>query len=198
MAQRVDDFIHILPRLEHRARGYTREDWAKSPFNVGHSHFLPDLPLPQPDSLRCWRCKRELPLEKHWFALRTSLDRRGYQVLHPYCYDCRMELWQRTLKHPLYSRQVESYFRNVVRKNRSANDCVWGVDHHDLVELFIKQEGKCARTGLPLTLGRDQVRDARVVRINSGWNFTVNNIEIVAASCIKRGRPRARRFTVRT
>lgn len=117
------------------------------------------------------------------FTRRVQLE-----VYHPRCSACREEALHELQTDPLYAPSLDKLGRALRRrivKNVASNPdrpVVIGFAADDVIALWIKQAGRCALTGVPLTCETGAATDARVDRKNASGNFTLDNIQLVTAT----------------
>lgn len=88
------------------------------------------------------------------------------------------------------SASYQSFLRNLYSQSMSANkkgrngkQIAWNITPEDLIELWEKQEGKCALSGTYLTHHRDgsgkKEHNASIDRIRPDLDYTPENIQLV-------------------
>lgn len=150
--------------------------------------------------LKCFRCRRDLPLEQFQplFGVSSSLKNlnpsiRRSAALHPHCYKCREQEKGEWVSHPKYSPALDRFWTGVMQRvipSARTRGLLVAIDKDDLLGLFLRQEGRCALTGIEMdwhakgTTGRGQrTRTAPSVdRIDSHGNYTLDNIQIVLSA----------------
>lgn len=171
---------------------------AGKPYNyrAAKLHFV-DLFDARATHARCFRCHRELPIEQFQpiFGVSRSLKTirpsiRRQTALHPHCWKCREQDKGEWTAHPKYSPGLDRYWSTVmsrVHAGARTRGLLVAVDKDDLLGLFLKQDGRCALTGLDMDwrakggAGRGQraLTAPSVDRIDSHGNYTLDNIHIV-------------------
>lgn len=159
-------------------------------------HFV-DLLDTRATHVNCFRCHRDLPIDQ--FAplfnvssglksIRRSIRRQT--ALHPHCWKCRAQEKGAWTSHPKYSPSLDRYWTTMIQRvHRGARErgILVAIDKDDLLGLFLKQDGKCAFTGIEMDWrakgGNGRGQKARtapsVDRIDSHGNYTLDNIHIV-------------------
>lgn len=159
-------------------------------------HFV-DLLNPNATHARCFRCGRDLPIDQFQplFGVSSSLKSikpsiRRQAALHPHCWLCRKQEHGEWTAHPKYSPALDRFWSGVmprINANARSRGILVAIDKDDLLGLYLKQDGRCALTGLEMdwrtkgSLGRGQraMRAPSVDRIDSNGNYTLDNIHIV-------------------
>jgi hypothetical protein len=161
-------------------------------------HCIPSYSSTEPKLLECHKCGHHLPQDRFKRLSENrgiivsggSAGRGGFILyLHPWCHDCRRVARRDVIRHPHYSRGVDKYFYHrmaSVKSGARSRNIVVALDHDDILRASLNQGNKCAITRLPMTFavkgddlgGRMQ---ASVDRIDSRWNYTIDNIQIVCA-----------------
>lgn len=154
---------------------------------------------PEKTHVRCFRCRRDLPLDKFepMFGFRSQYEskvplRRGIQALHPLCFTCRKQQRGEWVSHPLYTPSLDRFWQEAVKKSKAganARGLVFAISKDDALGMYLRQEGKCALSGVPLVFrekgSADRSRRSRFLpsldRIDSHGNYTINNVQVVAA-----------------
>jgi hypothetical protein len=128
----------------------------------------------------------------HWRGrVGLSAQARRAVFLHRACRDCRFKAKAQWARHPLYSPSLEAFWEKRlqgVMNGAHARSIIFAIDKDDLIEMFLKQDGKCALSGLELNLrekgaaarGQRALLQPSVDRIDSAGNYTLDNIQIVA------------------
>ena len=76
-----------------------------------------------------------------------------------------------------------SWMLRMIRQRARKHGHDFSLTNEDLTKLFIKSNGKCALSGLPLTVERKNPLIASVDRINSNKGYVKGNVQLVA-SCV--------------
>jgi hypothetical protein len=76
-----------------------------------------------------------------------------------------------------------SWMLRMIRQRARKYGHDFSLTNEDLTKLFIKSNGKCALSGLPLTVERKNPLIASVDRINSDKGYVKGNVQLVA-SCV--------------
>jgi hypothetical protein len=172
------------------------------PHNYGSEHvhlaqmFGPD----EHKRFKCFRCKRDMPMDSFEPLFRVTDKIRGggrrslawVQALHPNCWTCRKQQSGQWSKHPLYLPDIDRYFTNAlsgIRASASSRGIVFAISKDDILGRYLEQGGLCNLTGMQMdfneagTIGRGKraKMTPSVDRIDSHGNYTVDNIQIVCA-----------------
>ena len=147
--------------------------------------------------LKCPRCERELPDSQFTPIYTTgrgvaeiglhSKPRVPYVYLHPLCRRCLKQRRSALCGHVLYSpalhREAEKQLTSIRSRTRASSGRVCGIDEDDVIGLYLVQEGKCALSGERLSYGRGAPLETKmsVDRIDSGGNYTADNVQLVTA-----------------
>lgn len=113
-----------------------------------------------------------------------------FRALHPSCIACRQEAHAQLKLHELYSKELA---RNCTRLSVSARagavkrGMLFALDSDDVLAMFLKQNGRCALTDLPMDWEATATnsRSARnnkapsIDRIDSKGNYAVGNVQLV-------------------
>lgn len=133
--------------------------------------------------LQCGRCRRILP--EHQFRL-ICFAGDDVGALHPFCNTCREQRRGAWINHPLYSIELDNYWRKAahsLKQGARARNIVVGIDKDDLIGLHIKQRGRCSLTGLPMNYKKKEGSKNHAApscdRIDSRGNYVLGNIQIV-------------------
>lgn len=159
----------------------------------GPFHVINWRPGHMPGYLTCFRCKRNLhedqfvPLNRIFSPLKVGQGAAAYyvQYLHPHCQVCRRQSYGQHCKHPLYTPQMDRYWSKRASAIKSASHkrgVICLIDKDDLLGQHLRQDGKCAITGVPMTcnlVANGKHSQASVDRIDSGGNYSIDNIQIV-------------------
>lgn len=138
----------------------------------------------------CLRCKEANSPYGGFDRVATNY-RTDISVYHDYCKKCRAQLRAEWEEDPLYSQELEDFWRRYmpsIRAGAYSRSIVMAVDAEDLIGLYLRQRGCCALSGLELDfrkkgkVGRANTAHLRpsVDRIDSRANYTIGNIQIVA------------------
>jgi hypothetical protein len=171
------------------------------PYNhKGAQVHLVDLFDPGATNVKCFRCERSLPIEQFQplFGVSSSLTglRRSVRrktALHPHCAMCRQQQMGQWIAHPKYSPDLDRYWSGIVSRiygGARGRGLLVAIDKDDLLGLFLKQEGRCALTGIEMDWrakggagrGNKALAAPSVDRIDSHGNYTLDNIQIVMAA----------------
>lgn len=130
----------------------------------------------------CARCKKELPLTEEFFHVSNFLA----DGFNSHCKDCRKESYhlnrkpENNLEKLLNQRVIDLKTRT--KKKRVKYDTVLDFDVPYLMDLWNKQEGKCAISNIPMTYvlydGHNNT-NVSIDRIDSLKGYTKSNIQLV-------------------
>ena len=76
-----------------------------------------------------------------------------------------------------------SWMLRMIRQRAKKHGHEFDITNEYLTKMFIKSNGKCALSGLPLTVERNNPLIASVDRINSNKGYIKGNLQLVA-SCV--------------
>ena len=138
----------------------------------------------------CARCETSLPATEEFKSIAFN-KREDVLVYHDYCRGCRNDIRSAWKANPLYSEELEQFWRQYMpglRAGAHARHMLVAIDFEDMVNLYLSQHGLCAVSGLELDLkvlgkvGRANRAHLRpsVDRIDSSGNYTIANVQIVA------------------
>lgn len=139
----------------------------------------------------CRRCSRTLPDDQFGQVGSIWRGMRYVVALHPFCWKCREQLKGEWASHPLYTPALDRFWDGRFQQLRAgarSREIFVGIEKDDVLGLFLKQEGKCALSGVPLDyrsrgggpLRKRAIYAPSVDRIDSSGNYVLNNIQIVA------------------
>ena len=156
-----------------------------------------DAEVAHATTLKCVRCKRDLPHLMFAILPGSFIDRRGTTkfrplALHPCCNTCRKQIASGFDGNKHYSPGLDRFWAKKVsslRQGARTRGVLFAIDKDDVIEQWIAQEGKCALTGMELNWketggsvrGHRSVTVPSVDRIDSHANYTKDNIQIVSA-----------------
>ena len=129
------------------------------------------------DKRLCTLCKKELPLDQFEQYPSGSCRRQ--------CEPCRMQHKQRK-RHMVMQQSHEAYLKNLYSKLKSTRKKThpWSLVPDDLINIWVKQAGKCAVSGVALTHHRDGSGvtefNASIDRINNEQGYSRDNVRLVA------------------
>jgi len=146
----------------------------------------------------CARCGRQMP-DDHYSILMNAqrirgilekTTRSGLIVLKGRCRTCRKQERGKWAKHPLYTAAMDRHFSKYtahVRGQAIGRGIFFGLQKDDVLGLYIKQEGLCALTGIPMRWGTkgERLRGTRSLngpsldRIDSAKDYTIGNVQFV-------------------
>ncbi len=163
-------------------------------FRSERVHLVPLLGGNPNLRLKCHRCSRELPEDQFFPVHRIERGlnlRKGFQALHPYCFTCRKQIRGQWIKHPGYTPALDRYWQKYmpgIRTNAKKRGLLVSVTKDDLLGMYLEQGGVCAISGIKLdwkskwsaTVTNKARRAPSVDRINSGGNYVLGNVQIVA------------------
>jgi hypothetical protein len=130
----------------------------------------------------CARCKQELPLTKEFFHVSNFLS-NGF---NSHCKTCREKSYYlsrvpvQNLRKLLDQRLIDLKTRT--KKKRIKYPTILDFDIEYLLELWDKQSGKCALSGLDMTYilyNGHTNNNVSIDRINSLKGYTKDNIQLV-------------------
>ena len=78
-------------------------------------------------------------------------------------------------------KQILSRLKNLTTKARLRTKWDHNIDFEYLYELWVKQEGRCAYSGLPLSLEANQLETLSLDRINSKIGYQKGNVQLVCS-----------------
>ena len=128
------------------------------------------------DTKSCTSCNQTLPIDQF------QLDAR-HQTRNPVCSPCKRSTTRRTR-----SMTYAAYLANLVSKSRHDSRrrgiADFNITSEDLVELWDRQQGRCAVSGVVLTHHSDgsghKDFNASIDRIDSQQGYNLNNVQLVA------------------
>jgi hypothetical protein len=82
---------------------------------------------------------------------------------------------------PKNTREIDSRLKNLCTRARLRINKEFNLFPDDLLELWKKQDGKCAYTGLPMTASSNQFHTVSLDRIDSSKGYVVDNIQLICA-----------------
>jgi hypothetical protein len=82
---------------------------------------------------------------------------------------------------PKNTREIDSRLKNLCTKAKGRIDKEFVLVPDNLLELWKKQEGLCAYTGLPMTASSNQFNTVSLDRIDSSKGYVVSNIQLICA-----------------
>lgn len=135
--------------------------------------------------LKCARCKRRLP--ERSFGFMINLKR---QVVYctAKCQRCQKQLRLEHASHPLMTPETQTFLTKLgagARGGAKARGILYLLTTEDLMRIWIEQGGRCALTGMPLSLehgGIGRMRStqrASIDRKSSLGNYTPDNVHLV-------------------
>ena len=138
------------------------------------------LQLASMSTRKCTSCKKELSLEE----FKTSNDRG--QVHSKKCKACSYAVRRKNA-----SATPQNYLTRLfgqlkhARTKKEKSKVVWDIELEDVLELWDKQKGKCALTGLFMTYHKDgsgnRGLNASIDRIDPDIEYLVTNIQLVCS-----------------
>src|SRR3990167_4208811 len=157
--------------------------------------FKPHVLLCHADAIgskfKCPACKRTLHHEAFVSVVFYRQGAASWHYLHPLCKLCLKERRSRFKKHPLFTTEAFRYWNRQYQSMRAGargrGRCILvSVDIDDLLGLYLQQGGRCALTGVKLSVGKKHglLKDptsASVDRIDSAGHYTYENVAIVCA-----------------
>ena len=129
------------------------------------------------DKRLCTLCKKELP--------RDQVEQYPSGSCRSQCEPCRMQHKQRK-RHMVMQQSHEAYLKNLYSKLKSTRKKThpWSLVPDDLINIWVKQAGKCAVSGVALThhLDGSGVKEfnASIDRINNEQGYSRDNVRLVA------------------
>jgi len=85
---------------------------------------------------------------------------------------------------PLHERDLISRLKNLCTKAKGRTK-EFSINTSDLLEVLIKQDGRCAYTKLPLLATANQFNTVSLDRVDSSKGYVVGNIQLVCAAINK-------------
>ena len=85
---------------------------------------------------------------------------------------------------PLHERDLISRLKNLCTKAKGRTK-EFSINTSDLLEVLIKQNGRCAYTKLPLLATANQFNTVSLDRVDSSKGYVVGNIQLVCAAINK-------------
>jgi len=138
------------------------------------------LQLASMSTRKCTSCKKELPLED--FGVRND---RG-TVYSKKCKPC-VDIARRKAASATPQTYLTRLFGQLkhARTKKEKVKVGWDIELEDVLELWDKQEGRCALTGLFMTYHKDGAGkkdlNASIDRINPEIEYLVTNIQLVCS-----------------
>lgn len=125
----------------------------------------------------CTLCNIELPIDQ--------FEQYPSGTWRKTCEPCRMQHKQRK-RHMVMQQSHEAYLRNLHTKLKSTRKKThpWNLVPEDLIEIWDKQKGRCAVSGVALTHHLDgsgaKEFNASIDRINNDQGYSRDNVRLVA------------------
>lgn len=135
--------------------------------------------------LQCARCSRHLPDTQFSFFVNTKRRIEYHSVK---CLRCQRQLKLEHARHPLMTPEIVSFLEKLARSTRSGakpRGIVFAITVEDLMRMWIEQGGRCALSGMPLSIGSlgigrmRETKRASVDRKSSLGNYTPDNVHLV-------------------
>lgn len=143
---------------------------------------------------RCQRCLRQLPEGRFYpvadFHAQAHKKYGKVLILSPVCSGCKRQMRGEWARHPMYSPKLDRYWSErlmSLKAGARARGIFVGLERDDLLGQFIKQEGRCALTGLEMNWlakgmrgrGLRSKNAPSVDRIDSSKDYLPGNIQMV-------------------
>lgn len=140
------------------------------------------VPFNENGELYCLKCKTYKPLSEFYPNSSNTKNRNYYSS---YCKSCESE--RRKIKREnYYSDDPILFFRDLATACRGrayrSNKFECTITKEDLLDLYEKQNHKCALSGIEMTTIKEKGRlpnNASVDRINPGKDYSIDNIRLV-------------------
>ncbi len=109
--------------------------------------------------------------------------------LHPLCNKCRDQRRSAFVEHELYDPALHRFITTLCGRAKSGapnRKIVWALTDEDVLGMYLRQEGRCALSGAPMTFrkstkpGKDWTAIS-IDRVNSERNYTLDNVHLVCA-----------------
>lgn len=141
------------------------------------------IPFNENGELYCLNCKTYKPLSEFYPNSSTTKNRNYYSS---YCKHCESER-NKIKREKMVSDDIESFFKKLAtacrtRAYQSKGKFNCSITWEQLVELYEKQNHKCALSGIEMTTLRQKGRlpnNASVDRIIPGGDYSIDNIRLV-------------------
>lgn len=120
----------------------------------------------------------------------TAARSKGCYAAHPHCIACRTTEYARLKTQPLFSQDLRRFCGDLTSRAKTGADArriLFAIDAIDVLGMFIRQDGMCAITGLPmewkrpvrLRVGQKNLKVPSIDRIDSSRNYTIDNVHLV-------------------
>lgn len=125
----------------------------------------------------CTICKNEYPKNKDYFT--TFISKRDGEVFQTKCKSCEKKYIQEKNSKP------ETYLKNLLRgilNDKKRYNKGYDLNYDFIINLYNKQNGKCALTGITLTTYKGKglyFSNASIDRINPNKGYTQDNVQLV-------------------
>jgi hypothetical protein len=138
---------------------------------------------PKDGTKMCRDCKKSFPVQNFY------ADKSNSTGLQTYCKDCgisRTKKWSSTVNG--YCKRLFSVLKNNCKKR--TKDLIVNITEQDILDLYTKQNGKCALTGKQMTMDTYMTKNnhhiinnynVSVDRIDSDKGYEKDNIQLVCA-----------------
>ena len=141
------------------------------------------IPFNEYGELYCLKCKTYKPLSEFYPNSSTTKNRNYYSN---YCKHCESER-NKIRREKMVSDDIESFFKKLAtacrtRAYQSKGKFNCSITWEQLIELYEKQNHKCALSGIEMTTLRQKGRlpnNASVDRIIPGEDYSIDNIRLV-------------------
>ena len=133
----------------------------------------------------CIACKQILP-EQNFYSYWCKS--RNKSRVRARCKTCEQPLRtsQKKSYQPLHYRDLNSRLKNLVTKAKNRSKQVSPtLSWEYLLGLWLKQEGKCKYSGLPLSFEANHPDTVSLDRIDSSLGYTEGNLQLVSATVNK-------------
>jgi len=128
---------------------------------------------------KCTSCKKELPLEEF-----STKNDRG-PVYSKKCKPCTYAVRQKNASATPENYLTRLFSQLKYARNKDDSTHKWDIELEDVLELWEKQKGRCALSGLIMTYHKDgsgrRDLNASIDRIDPDIDYLVTNIQLVCS-----------------
>lgn len=125
----------------------------------------------------CTVCKVEYPKTKEYFT--TFISSRDGEVFQTKCKHCeKIYVQQKNSQTNIYLKSLI----NGIKKDKRRLDKGYDLEYEFIIDLYNKQNGKCALTGIPMTTYKGKglyFSNVSIDRIDPSKGYFQNNVQLV-------------------